>query len=134
MEQLQKLLSDLKSSYKIDEDRIYVGGLSMGGMGTFEIVRRNPDTFAAAFAICGGAHPKTAGAVKDIPWWVFHGDEDMIVDYEHSQNMVEELKKMGADVKFTTYEGVNHDSWNNAFSEPELIPWLFSYSKQLYEQ
>jgi predicted peptidase len=129
MLQLQKLLLDLKGTYRIDDNRIYVGGLSMGGMGTFEIVRRNPDTFAAAFSICGGAHPKTATTIKSVPWWVFHGDADMIVDYEHSQKMVEALKKEGADVKFTTYEDVNHNSWENAFAEPELIPWLFSHSK-----
>ncbi len=129
MEQLQKLLLELKNSYKVDEKRIYVGGLSMGGMGTFEIVRRNPDMFAAAFAICGGAHPSTAASIKDIPWWVFHGDSDMIVDYEHSKTMVEALKKHGAKVRFTTYEGVNHDSWENAFAEPELIPWLFDHSR-----
>lgn len=129
MVQLQNLLSDLKNTYKIDEGRIYAGGLSMGGMGTFEIVRRNPNVFAAAFAICGGAHPNTANKIKSVPWWVFHGDEDMIVDYEHSQHMVRALKKEGADVKFTTYKGVNHNSWENAFAEPELIPWLFSHSK-----
>ncbi len=101
----------------------------MGGMGTFEIVRRNPDMFAAAFAICGGAHPDTAPQLTKTPWWVFHGDEDIIVDYEHSKNMVKAMKASYADVKFTTYEGVNHNSWENAFAEPELLPWLFSHSK-----
>ena len=61
-------------------------------------------------------------------WWVFHGDEDMVVDYEHSQKIVDALKKVGADVKFTTYENVNHGSWENAFEEPELLPWLFSHT------
>ena len=126
---VQKLLQTLLKEYKIDSKRVYVGGLSMGGMGTFEIVRRNPDMFAAAFAICGGAHPDTAPQLTKTPWWVFHGDEDMIVDYEHSKNMVKAMKASYADVKFTTYEGVNHNSWENAFAEPELLPWLFSHSK-----
>lgn len=129
MESLQNLVKELLRNYSIDEDRLYVGGLSMGGMGTFELVRRNPDTFAAAFSICGGAHPKTAAGIKNQPWWVFHGDADMIVDYEHSKKMVEAMKATGADVKFTTYEGVNHNSWENAMAEPDLLPWLFSHSK-----
>ncbi|MEX0290688.1 MAG: prolyl oligopeptidase family serine peptidase [Flavobacteriaceae bacterium] len=129
MQSLQHLLTTLVENYKIDESRMYIGGLSMGGMGTFEFVRRNPDTFAAAFAICGGAHPDTAPELVNTKWWVFHGDNDMVVDYEHSVNMVKALKASGADVKFTTYEGVNHNSWENAFEEPDLIPWLFSQTK-----
>jgi len=129
MKSLQRLLGDLLNSYKIDMSRIYVGGLSMGGMGTFELVRRNPDTFAAAFAICGGAHPETANKLTGPSWWVFHGDADVVVDYQHSVNMVDAMKKSGAKIKFTTYEGVNHNSWENAFAEPELLSWLFANSK-----
>lgn len=126
---LQHLYRFLIETYKVDMNQIYIGGLSMGAMGTFEFVRRNPNTVAAAFAICGGAHPDTATQLTGNSWWVFHGDSDMVVDYEHSVAMVSALKDAGAEVKFTTYEGVNHDSWENAFAEPELIPWLFS--KQL---
>lgn len=129
MRLLQDLIPELRNTYKIDENRIYVGGLSMGGMGTFEIVRRNPELFAAAFAICGGAHPDTAAELKNPAWWVFHGDADAVVDYSHSQNMVNAMKQEGINVKFTTYEGVNHNSWENAFAEPDLIPWLFSHFK-----
>ena len=129
MKLVKSLLKDLLDTYKIDENRIYVGGLSMGGMGTFELVRRNPDTFAAAFAICGGAHPDTAEQIAGIPWWVFHGDADVVVDFKHSKKMVKALKEAKGDVKFTVYEGVNHNSWKNAFAEPELVPWLFSHSK-----
>lgn len=128
MKSLQNLIPELHKSYKIDKKRMYVGGLSMGGMGTMELVRRNPNTFAAAFAICGGAHPETAPVMTKTKWWVFHGDADVVVDYQHSVNMVNALKLAGADVKFTTYEGVNHNSWENAFAEPELLPWLMSKS------
>ncbi len=129
MKSLQNLIQNLQENYKIDKDRMYAGGLSMGGMGTMELVRRNPDLFAAAFAICGGAHPDTAPIMKNTKWWVFHGDADVVVDYKHSVNMVSALKAARAEVKFTTYEGVNHNSWENAFAEPELLPWLFSHSK-----
>lgn len=129
MKSLQNLLSSLVSTYKIDSDRMYLGGLSMGGMGTFEMVRRNPNTFAAAFAICGGAHPDAAAELVKTKWWVFHGDADMVVDYEHSVKIVDAMNAEGAAVKFTTYEGVNHNSWENAFAEPQLLPWLFSQTK-----
>ncbi|WP_422084021.1 prolyl oligopeptidase family serine peptidase [Ulvibacterium sp.] len=128
MESLQGLIENLTENYNIDSKRMYVGGLSMGGMGTLELVRRSPGTFAAAFAICGGAHPETAPQLIGTPWWLFHGDSDMVVDYEHSEKMAAALKKAGGEVKFTTYEDVNHNSWENAFAEPELVPWLFSHS------
>lgn len=92
-----------------------------------ELVRRNPNTFVAAFAICGGAHPVTAPAMTNTKWWAFH--DDMVVDYEHSVNMVNAIIAEGAEMKFTSYEDVNHNSWENAFAEPELLPWLFSHSK-----
>ncbi|MGB5555067.1 MAG: PHB depolymerase family esterase [Flavobacteriaceae bacterium] len=126
---LQGLVTKLMIIYSVNEKRVYVGGLSMGGMGAFELVRRSPGLFSAAFAICGGAHPDTASEVAGIPWWIFHGDSDAVVDYGHSEKMVEALKSAGAEVKFTTYEGVNHNSWENAFAEPELLSWLFSQSK-----
>jgi len=129
MEVLQRLIIELTKKHKVDTSRIYVGGLSMGGMGTFEIVRRNPELFAGAFAICGGAHPNTASEMTKTPFWVFHGDKDVVVDYQHSVKIVNALKAAGGNVKFTTYEGVNHDSWTNAFSEDELLPWLFSNKK-----
>lgn len=126
---LQSLLKNLTATYGIDQKRVYIGGLSMGGMGTLEIVGRNPDTFAAAFSICGGAHPDSASKMAKTPLWIFHGDADMVVDYQHSVDIVDALEKAGADVKFTTYPGVNHNSWENAFVEAELLPWLFSHSK-----
>jgi len=129
MKTLQNLIPELKNTYTIDENRMYVGGLSMGGMGTLELVRRNPDMFAAAFAICGGAHPDTAPQLTKTKWWFFHGDADMVVDYQHSVNMVNALRNEGVATKFTTYEGVNHNSWENAFADPGLLPWLFSNSR-----
>ncbi len=126
---LTSLLEDLKTKLAIDHKRIYVGGLSMGGMGTFELVHQNPNTFAAAFAICGGANPKISEKIKNLPWWIFHGEADEVVPPIYSQEMYEALKKEGADVRFTLYPNVNHDSWTKAFAEPELLPWLFSHTK-----
>jgi predicted peptidase len=129
MKLAQELLYKFVDEYPVNKKQIYVGGLSMGGMGTFEIVRRNPKLFAAAFPICGGGATATAMSMKKIKWWVFHGDVDAVVPASLSQEMVDALKAAGADVKYSLYPGVNHNSWDNAFAEPELLPWLFSVKK-----
>ena len=125
----QGLLKDLLKKYPVNKKQVYVGGLSMGGMGTFEIVRRNPKLFAAAFPICGGAAPATAPKLKRVHWWVFHGAKDNVVVISHSEKMVEALKRVNASVQFTVYPEANHNSWDAAFAEPELFPWLFSHKK-----
>lgn len=127
MVSLQALLNDFIKNHPVDKDRIYVGGLSMGGMGTFELVYRNPELFAAAFPICGGANPEIAAKIRGVDWWVFHGGDDQVVPVEFSQKMVAALNQQGAKVKFSYYPGVNHNSWDNAFAEKELLPWLFSH-------
>jgi predicted peptidase len=101
----------------------------MGGMGTFEMVRRNPKLFAAAFPICGGANVATAPALKKTKWWVFHGGKDDVVPPKLSQDMVDAMKKEKATVKFTLYPNANHNSWTPAFAEPDLLYWLFAQKK-----
>ncbi len=126
MELLQQLLKFILEKYPVKKDQVYVGGLSMGGMGTFELVRRNPGIFAAAFPICGGAHPATATELTNTSWWIFHGAKDDIVLPEFSEKMEEALRQAKADLKFTLYPDANHNSWDAAFSEPGLLEWLFS--------
>ncbi len=126
---LEGLLKKLGKEFKLAKDQMYVGGLSMGGIGTFELVRRNPRLFAAAFPICGGAHPTIAKKINKVNWWVFHGEEDDVVPSKYSTLMVNALRTHGADVQYSLYPNVKHNSWDNAFSEPELLPWLFSIKK-----
>ena len=98
----------------------------MGGMGTFELLWRKPHFFAAAIPICGGGDPSKVSAYsKNYPVWVFHGSADPVVPPSNSRLMVNSLKAAAANVKYTEYEGVAHDSWTNAFAEPELLEWLF---------
>ena len=112
------------------DDQIYVGGLSMGGMGTFELLSRKPDTFAAAFPICGGGNPQMADSyARNTALWVFHGAKDDVVDPSFSKEMVIAVKKAGGKPKFTLYKDANHNSWDPAFAEPELLSWLFSHKK-----
>ena len=125
------LLKQLAKDEKIDKSRIYITGLSMGGMGTFEAVYRNPGLFAAALPICGGGDTMHYDSrVKDIPFWVFHGDADGTVKVDLSRTMVAKLKVSGVNVKYSEYAGVNHNSWDNAFAEPEYLSWMFKQKRK----
>jgi predicted peptidase len=130
MELLQELVRHILKVYPAKMNQVYVGGLSMGGMGTFELVRRMPNTFAAAFPICGGANPATAKKMKKVNWWIFHGAKDNVVPPQHSEEMVTALKAAKAKVKWTLFPEANHNAWDPAFAEPDLLPWLFKNIKK----
>ncbi len=111
----------------VDKKRIYITGLSMGGMGTYEAVYRYPKLFAAAMPICGGGDvARYDKRVAKVPFRVFHGAVDAVVDVKESQKMVERLKTLKASVNYTEYPNVNHNSWENAFAEPDFLSWMFS--------
>ena len=126
---VEGMLKTVLSNYRIDKSRIYIGGLSMGAMGTFELVYRNPRLFAAAFAICGGANPKIARKIRRPMWRIDHGEADSVVPFTLSKQMAAALKKKKAQVSFNRYPGVNHNSWDKVFADPAFLPWLFSQSK-----
>lgn len=127
---VSQLLDSLVATKTVNKKQVYLGGLSMGGMGTFELLWRKPNFFAAAFPICGGGD---AGKVsiygKKFPVWIFHGDNDQVVPVSNSRLMKNALIAAGAKVKYTEYPGVGHNSWDNAFAEAELLPWLFKQKK-----
>lgn len=129
MKMVMSLMEQVKDLPYTDNKRIYAGGLSMGGMGTFEILRRMRGEFAAAFAVCGGDNPENVRKYKNIPLWIFHGAKDDVVPPENSQIIADALKAKKADVKFTMYPEANHNSWDQAFAEPELLSWLFSHKR-----
>jgi predicted peptidase len=100
-------------------------------MGTFEILWRKPGYFAAAFPICGGGDPsKVALYGKKLPIWIFHGEKDPVVPPANSRRMLAALQIVKAKVKYSEYPGVQHDSWKNAFAEPELFDWLFHQKRK----
>jgi predicted peptidase len=129
---LLNFIDTLAAGGGIDKQRIYIGGLSMGGFGTFEILWRRPDLFAAAIAICGGGTPeKVSSYAPKLPIWVFHGDADAVVPVGNSRIMVTALRSAKMSVTYTEYPGINHDSWKNAFAEPKLMDWIFSQKKKV---
>lgn len=127
---VSQLLDSMAAAGTVNTRKIYVGGLSMGGMGTFEILWRKPGFFAAAFPICGGGDPeKVKEYARKFPIWVFHGDKDNVVVPANSRRMVTALQAAKAKVKYTEYPGVAHNSWDNTFKEPDLLKWLFGQKK-----
>lgn len=128
---VSKLMDSVTSAKFVDNNRIYVGGLSMGGMGTYEIISRKPEMFAAAFAICGGGDPEIA---KDYPEgfniWIFHGEQDEVVLPQYSKSMARAINSAGGNAKLSLYPEDDHNSWDTAFAEPYLLEWLFSHSKE----
>ncbi|WP_142785521.1 carboxylesterase family protein [Changchengzhania lutea] len=128
---VMQLMDNMLAKPYVDDTRIYVGGLSMGGMGTFEILYRKPELFAAAFTICGAGNPEaTEKYAKTTPLWVFHGANDDVVNPQSSVDMISGILKYGGKPNFTLYAKDNHNSWDSAFSEPNLLSWLFSNTKQ----
>lgn len=125
----RELLTTLQKEYRIDEKRLYVTGLSMGGFGTWDLITRTPDLFAAAVPICGGADETVADRVAKLPIWTFHGDKDTVVKPERSRRMVAAIEKAGGKPKYTEYPGVNHDSWTRTYADPEMMAWLFAQKR-----
>ncbi|MBU2997839.1 prolyl oligopeptidase family serine peptidase [Cellulophaga baltica] len=124
------LMEEMVYKPYVKSDQVYVMGLSMGGMGTFEILYRKPKMFAAGVPICGGGDVTSVTQyAKSVPLWVFHGAKDNVVNPKSSINMVSAILNNEGFPKFTLYDFAKHNSWDAAFSEPELLPWIFSKTK-----
>lgn len=123
------LVEELVKEGRVDPDRIYVTGLSMGGYGTWDLVSRRPELFAAAVPVCGGGDPALAAALVGLPIRCYHGAADFIVPVERSRAMIAAIEQAGGSPEYTEYEGVGHDSWTKAYGEPSLLDWLFAQKK-----
>jgi predicted peptidase len=127
--ELSALLDEMVEKYKVDKDRVYVTGLSMGGFGTWSLAGFSPDRFAALVPICGGGDPNAVRRFAHVPVWVLHGAKDPVVPLAASEKMVEALKKANGNVKFTVYPEAGHDSWSEAYANPELYEWLLQQKR-----
>lgn len=131
--ELVALLDDLEAKYKVDADRIYVTGLSMGGFGTWRLAGYASDRLAAIAPICGGGEKSWVKQFPHLPVWAFHGAKDTSVPPERSQMMVDELKKRGGSPKLTIYPEAGHDSWTETYDNPELYKWLLEQKRSSKE-
>jgi predicted peptidase len=127
--ELVALIDELCGKYKVDRDRIYCTGLSMGGFGTWALAARIPDRLAAIAPICGGGEAYWAKMYKDLPIWAFHGAKDEGVPPARSEQMVEAVKKAGGNARLTVYPEAEHDSWTQTYENPEFYEWLFAQKR-----
>jgi len=130
IEVLNALLDRITKRHAVDEDRVYLTGLSMGGFGTWSLATAYPERFAAIAPICGRGDSKKAHLLKDIPAWVFHGAKDEVVKPENSEEMVNALKEIGADVQYTLYPDAGHDSWTETYNNPKLYEWFLKHKRK----
>jgi len=125
-----QLLDTIVENNRVDKNRVYLTGLSRGGGAAWEMAVQYPDKFAALAVVCGMTPVPYAGWInKKMPIWVFHGEEDNSIPISESENMVDRLKGMGYDVKFTRYPGVGHNSWLQAYSTEELYEWFMKQER-----
>lgn len=129
------VIEGLQKEFGLDGRRIYLGGFSMGGCGTWELLTRYPDLFAAAFPIAGppfagkpGERPGLAAVIKHVPTWAFHGDKDTVAPVAGTRAIVADLKKEGADVKYTEYKSGGHEC-ASALKDPKLAEWLLAQNR-----
>ena len=137
-ETLFALLDDVAVRHAVDEKRIYLTGLSMGGYGSWDLAVRRPERFAAVAPICGGgvtinirlARRTKDHPLKSLPVWAFHGGKDTVVPVNESERMVEALKELGNEnVKLTVYPEAGHNSWTESYDNPKLYEWFLSHTK-----
>ena len=126
---VKDLIDQTMASQPVDPKRIYITGISMGGFATWNLLKEHPGLMAAAVPICGAGDPVTVSRFKSVPIWAFHGDKDEAVPVQRSIDMVEALKKVDGNIRFTLYEGVTHDSWTRTYANPELYKWLLEQKK-----
>lgn len=124
-----ELLASLSREYEIDADRVYLAGHSRGGRGTWDMVTKRPDLFAAAVPVCGAGTPARAANARSTPIWAFHGSKDATILVSGSRDMVTALWAVDGPIRYTEYPGAGHDVWDDAFAEPALPEWLFSQAR-----
>lgn len=129
MQLLMELVNDVVKKFKVDTNRIYITGLSMGGYGTFDALERYPHFFAAAVPVCGSGDVTKAASIAHIPIWMFGGANDPSVNPNLLYDMVNALIKVGAHPGFTEYPNVGHFSWIAAYNDAMMMAWLFSQHK-----
>jgi predicted peptidase len=129
-EELSKLIDELTNTYRIDRQRLYVTGLSMGGSGTWSLVAAYPDKFAAAMPMCGRGDLDAVERLAKTPIWVLVGAKDREQTVQNCQEMAAALAKAGCKGRFTLYFELPHDCWTVTYNNPETYEWLLSHRLQ----
>jgi len=129
-EELNQLVEKVASDYRVDRQRLYVTGLSMGGSGTWRLVAAYPDKFAAAMPLCGRGDLDAVETLAKTPIWVLVGAQDSERTVENCQQMGNALAKAGCEGRFTLYFELKHDCWTVTYNNPETYEWLLSHRRK----
>jgi predicted peptidase len=124
------IVDRLTREFPIDPRRIYVTGQSMGGAGVWNVIANRPELFAAAIPCCGSASSDKGSEAIAMPLWNFHGDADRTVPVSVSRDRIAARRKAGGHPLYTEYPGVDHESWQWAYTEPALISWVFAQRRK----
>lgn len=131
---ISHIINYATAEYNIDEERIYLTGLSLGGMGVWNYAIHQPEKLAAIIPICGKADPALACQLGQLPVWAFHGEDDNIVAPSGSIKMIEALRRCtnrsSSITEFTLYPNVKHDSWTTTYNNPEIYKWLLKFKNK----
>lgn len=134
VDNLYHLLQDIKKTYRVDDSRIYLTGLSMGGFGTWALAMKHPEEFAAIIPICGGGDTADAWQLRHIPIWCFHGALDKNVPVAQDSQMIRAAKEYNPDVKFTVYPDLEHNSWERTYNNDSVYQWMLAQKKFAYKE
>jgi predicted peptidase len=128
-QQLMRLLEEVQAAQPVDRSLVYLTGLSRGGYAAWRLAIQNPDRFAALVPISGGGAVPYAKKIKHLPTWVFHGAKDPVIPLNESQRMVDALKAVDGNVRFTIYPEAKHDAWTKTYDDPKLYKWLLQQQR-----
>lgn len=131
-EYMDGVLSEILLDYRVDEKRIYLTGMSMGGESAYRFALHQPNTFAAVATLCAFLNDSVSlpmEGIKDLPIWAIHGSDDRNISLVWGQQAADALKKAGANVRFTVLEGYDHDVWTDTYSDPQFYDWFLQYQK-----
>lgn len=133
-QRVNRLLKDVTVKYRTDLSRIYITGVSMGGMGTWSVAMKHPHWFAAMAPISGGTmFPMTVmrpKRIKNIPVWAFHDRYDKTIPIKFEEKDIERLKKAGGNVRYTVTETGRHEIWTDIYNKPDIFNWLLENEKK----
>ncbi|HVI49445.1 MAG TPA: dienelactone hydrolase family protein [Chitinophaga sp.] len=121
---LEYLYKEVRNKYNVDTNRIYLTGMSMGGYGTWDWSSSFTGRFAAIVPICGGGSVSAMVRLKSTPVWAFHSANDSTVAVTETRALVQALKDLGGNVKYTEYPDGGHDAWTRTYANPDVYTWL----------
>lgn len=125
-----EILASVQKEFSIDPDRVYVVGQSIGGLGVWSLLQKYPEKWAGAVILCSYDTFSNPEVIGRVPLWVFQGDEDRTVPVTMVRDMMKQLRKLHANLRYTEYHKADHDIWTRVFAEPELVPWLAAQRRE----